>query len=350
MREVLDFIVIGAQKSGTSSVFEHLRAHPQLYIPPEKEYPFFSHDEIYAGGWSAFMSSAFCGAPAPDGMRWGTVTPWYMIGCPVDSEGALVAAGRWPRRGSAARQELRENLERIIPERIQARLPAVKLIAILRDPVDRCISHYGLDVLRKVADRKSFDRVIGELLEPATLESSRRLRAPTYVAWGEYGRVLHPYYEVFPREQILVCFTNDLGRAPRDFMREIFDHLGVNLEVVPPHLGTRYRAGATSRRFDWLPKPARLERKLATHAWARSLWHMLPRRTQARLLLHSRQANYRFLLWNRGGRAFDRREVSDDTLVQLRAHYEADRQVLEELIGRPVPWRPQTQAPDPVRA
>jgi hypothetical protein len=346
MPQGLDFIVIGAQKSATSSVFEHLRAHPSLYIPPEKEYPFFSHDEIYARGWPAYVSSAFRGAP--DDVQWGTVTPWYMVGCPVDSEGARVATGLWAGGGTVAQRDRPENTERIIPERIRARLPDVKLIAILRDPVERCISHYGLDVLRNVADRKGFDRVIAELLVPATLKSSRRLRAPTYVAWGEYGRILEAYYEVFPREQILVCFTGDLERAPRELIRELFDHLDIDTGVVPANLKTRYREGATSRRIGWLPKPAVVERKLAGQAWARSLWHLLPPRIRGRVLLRSREANYRFLLWNRGGGAFDRHEVSVETLARLRAHYEPDRQLLEELIGRPVPWRPVTHARDPV--
>ena len=281
-------------------------------------------------------------------MQWGTVTPWYMVGCPVDSEGAQVAAGHWAGRGTVAQRDRPENTESIIPERIREQLPAVKLIAILRDPVERCLSHYGLDVLRKVADRRRFDRTIGELLVPATLESSRRLRAPAYVAWGEYGRILEAYYEAFPREQILICFTSDLERAPRELMHEIFDYLRVDPSVVPANLETHYRAGATSRRIEWLPKPAVVERKLAGQAWARSLWHLLPPRIQARLLVRSREANYRFLLWNRGGGAFDRREVSVETLARLRAHYEADRQLLEALIGQPVPWRPATHARDPV--
>jgi hypothetical protein len=346
--QALDFIVIGAQKSGTSSVFEHLRVHPELYIPPDKEVPFFSHDEIHAGDWSAFVSSAFRGAP--DGMRWGTVTPWYMIGCPVDPEGAQAAAGHWPGREAAARRPLRQSPERIIPERIRAQLPAVKLIAILREPIARCISHYGYDVLRGVADQRRFDSVIAELLAPATLESSRRLRAPTYVAWGEYGRILRAYYEVFPREQILICFTSDLEKAPRELMRELFDHLGVDRDVVPANLGARYRAGATSRRMRWLPRPAKLERTLAGQTWARSLWHLLPPRIQGGVLLRSRAANYRFVLWNKRGGAFNQREVSAETLARLREHYEADRQALEGLIGRPVPWRAAARVNDSVGA
>jgi len=226
----------------------------------------------------------------------------------------------------------------IIPERIHAQLPGVKLIAILRDPVERCISHYAWDVFLATADRSRFDETIGELLTPAALERSRHRAGPGFVAWGEYGRILAAYYEVFPTEQIFVCFTSDLERAPREFMRELYDYLDVDRDFVPARLHARYRQAASSKRVGWLPSPAELERKLARENWARSLWRRLPAEVQTRALMRSRQANYRFRLWNRGGTPFDRHEASPETLERLRAHYERDRGLLEEVIGKPVPW------------
>ena len=321
----LDFIVIGAQKAGTSSLFEHLRSHPELYIPPNKEYPFFSHDERYAVGWSAYLSRAFRDAPA--GTCWGTVTPWYMVGCPVRVE-----------HGISSEPLADGGLERIIPNRIRARIPDVRLIAILRDPVSRCISHYGMAVLRGEADRGGFDRKIHDLLSPAALESSRRLEAPGYIAWGEYGRILKAYYDVFPREQIYVCFTSDLEHAPREFMQGLFEYLDVDPSFVPAHLGRRYRQAAASPRIR-SSLPGELERKLARQSWARALWRLLPPGIQRRAVRRSSEASYRFELWNRRGGGFNRREASPELLDRLGAHYEEDRLLLEELIGKPVPWR-----------
>jgi hypothetical protein len=325
MRETLDFLVIGAQKAGTSSVFEHLRSHPELYVPPQKEYPFFSHDETYSNGWTAYVWNAFRGAP--DEARWGTVTTWYMMGRPVRVRGEAPAE-----RGPG------ERTERIIPERIHAQLPGVKLIAILRDPVERCISHYAWDVFLGTADRSRFEETIGELLTPSALERSRHQDGPGFVAWGEYGRILAAYYEVFPREQILVCFTSDLDCAPQASIRELYGYLDVDRDFVPAKLHTRYRQAASSKRIGWLPSPAELERTLARQSWARSLWRRLPTDLQSRALLRSRQANYRFRLWNRGGAPFDRHEASPEALERLRGHYEQDRPLLEEVIGKPVPW------------
>jgi hypothetical protein len=325
MRETLDFIVIGAGKSASSSLFEHLRAHPELYIPPQKEYPFFSRDDVYENGWSAYMWNAFRGAPSA--ARWGTVTPQYMAGCPM-----RVGEGQVKGWLSA------EPTEEIIPTRIHAQLPGVKLIAILREPVERCISAYGMDIFLGKADRRRFDRTIDELLSSSGLESARHQRAPTHVTAGEYGRILRGYYDVFPREQILVCFTSDLERSSRALMAELFGYLRVDRDFVPGSLDKRYRQGATAERIGWLPSPWKLEKALARQRWARTLWHRLPAAVQSGALMRSRRVNYRVLLWNQGGRPFDRRDASPATLQRLHAHYERDRLLLEEVIGKPVPW------------
>ena len=72
----------------------------------------------------------------PRGTRRGVATPWYMAGSPLRAD-----------PDAAAEPYMPGLTERIIPERIHEQLPAVKLIAILRDPVYRCVSHYGMSVL-----------------------------------------------------------------------------------------------------------------------------------------------------------------------------------------------------------
>ena len=320
MDEALDFIVIGARKAGTTSLFEHLRRHPELYLPPAKYHPFFSDDVIYATGWAQFVSQNFCEAPAR--VMWGKVTNNYTSGFPShpNRDTLHTERGEW-----------------IIPERIQAMFPDVKLIAILRDPVERCVSDYGMSVLWGQEDRRSLDIRIAELLAPATLESSRRLVTPAFITYGEYGRILEPYYELFPREQILVCFTEELERGPRELMTWLYGFLGVDREFVPPALQIRYREGALAPRFAWLPSPRELELRLATMSVLRSVWRRLPVRTRKRILLRMRLLDFRLGVWNRRGS--DRLEATTETLGRLRAHYEADRELLESLIGRPVPWR-----------
>jgi hypothetical protein len=319
----LDLIVIGAQKAGTTSLFEHLRQHPELYLPPGKERPFFSDDEAYAAGWPSFAADTF--ADAPEAALWGKATPSYMLGCPVRADGKTPGEQRF------------ESTERIIPERIRELFPDVKLVAILRDPVERCVSNYRMHAMGRPS-LPPLDRRIAELLRPDALENSRRLGTAGFVTRGEYGRILEGYYAVFPRDQIFVCFTRDLEQTPHELMCKLFALVGVDPAFVPQSLATRHRAGATSPRIGWLRSPSELQKKLVCQPGVRSLWRLLPIGAQRRVILALREANYRFELWNGRGRKSERFDVSPETLARLRVHYEEDGVLLEQLIGKPVPW------------
>ena len=201
MKQSLDFIVIGAQKSGTTTLFEYLRKHPELFLPSGKEAPFFSHDTNWNEGWSEYVRHHF--ALATESKRWGTVTPHYMYGslCEAASPDELAAVSR---------------PERLVPERIASHSPNARLIAILRDPVDRAYSHYRMERFRE-AESRTFEEAIDFLLEPRQLEQSRRQpdEVAAYVTNGEYGRILTPYFELFGKDRILVCFASDLASEPR---------------------------------------------------------------------------------------------------------------------------------------
>src|SRR5664279_4969403 len=91
-KNTLDFIVIRAQKAGTTSLFEYLKRHPELCLAPGKEAPYFSHDVARARGWDSYMRRTF--PPSDPALKWGTVTPQYMAGgVPEASMDLAVAAG-----------------------------------------------------------------------------------------------------------------------------------------------------------------------------------------------------------------------------------------------------------------
>ncbi len=144
MKQLLDFIVIGAQKSGTTSLFEYMRKHPELCLPVAKEVPYFSNDVRYRDDWEAYLRKAF---PFSDPhRRWGTVTPQYMYG-------GLLHRERQPDRSPG------ESDVRTVPLLIRERLPDVRLIAILRDPVARARSHHAMTLLNGWETRP-FDQAV----------------------------------------------------------------------------------------------------------------------------------------------------------------------------------------------
>jgi hypothetical protein len=322
MKQLLDFIVIGAQKSGTTSLFEYLRRHPDLCLPAAKEVPYFSHNANYGQDWAAYLRQAFAFAD-PD-CRWGTVTPHYMYGGICD----------------AARQSdgpPSESDERTVPRRIRDRLPDVRLIAILRDPVERARSHHAMAALNGW-DSRPFAQAVQELLEPDALISSRRTPDETtgYVVWGEYGRILAGYLDAFSREQLLILFTTELRDDPESVLRRVFEFLTVDPEFIPDNLGTNYRQGGASRRFRWLDLND-VQSAASSSAVARRLWHALPEPARRRVDTRFDRLNYLLGLWNRRSRTPDA-ESDAATDRALREHYAHDAARISELLGVVAPW------------
>jgi hypothetical protein len=299
VKPALDFCVIGAQKGGTTTLFEHLRRHPDLCLPADKEAPFFNRPELYSRGVDELFRTYFPN-PVPVDRRVGTVTPQYMCiaGC---------------------------------ASRLADAFPGCRLIAILRDPVDRAYSHYRMAVRRDLETR-SFDDAIAEMLAgPDALAAARESVAlgETYVAWGEYGRVLGEYLERFAREQLLVVFTSALEHEPAAVLQSIYEFVGVPV-VLREGLGERYHVGGSRRRF---PNVQRRLRRSPV-GW---VWRRLPQRTRSRAFI-------RFDHWNVRAELDEDTETggprwSADTEARLRAHFAADEAQLASRFGLDLPWR-----------
>jgi hypothetical protein len=327
----LDFIVVGVQKAGTTSLFEYLRQHPEISLPAGKEVPYFSHDALYALGWATYMRKLAIADPTH---KWGTVTPHYLVGGVYQSTKKAELANSYD--------------ERTVPRRIRDQLPNVRLIAILRDPVERARSHHRMMAMEHL-DSRSFDDAVDELLRPEALEHSRRhpRERTGYVAWGEYGRTLGGYFDVFAREQILVVFADELEQAPAELLRRIHAFIGVKSDFEPENLGVRYRVGASERRFDWLGpyaplSPHGLKRALTGNSTARSIWHLIPESAKRRVRHPYERFALRFALWNRRpeeqGKTAQAAAVSATTLARLREHYAEDTERLAVLLGRSPTW------------
>jgi Sulfotransferase family len=320
MKPAFDFIVIGAQKAGTTALFEYIRRHPEISVPAGKEAPFYSHDSIWGAGWAPYAEKAF--AFAPESTRWGVATPHYMLGSLYEQVNGSVA-GRRP--------------EAIVPARIKQHAPGAKLIAILRDPVERAYSHYRMQVLRG-NECAPFEQAVAELLKPEALEQSRRrpTEETSYVSTGEYGRILAPYFELFGPEQVLVCFSRDLDRTPEQVMCGLWAFLGVEQDFTPDNLGRRYRVGGERKRAGWLDMDS-LQSLLADSRPVRAAWRTLPAGVRRRVDATYNELNYRLELWNRTtGR--NGHGPSAGVEEQLRAHFAADRAQLVSLLGEEPPW------------
>jgi len=291
---ILSFVVIGASKSGTTALFRYLRTDPDLYLPADKDAPFFAVDEFFEGGWEAFAATYF--AAAPPGALLGTVTPRYMED---------------PR----------------VPGRIAERMPDVRLIAILRNPIDRAYSQYRQQV-RRGKELLSFGDLVERLLAAQAWED----RAERILAPGHYARALKPFFELFPRQRLLVVFGEELASDPQSVIDRIRIFLGLQPGFTPPNLGKRYHVGGERQRFPGLIPALRKVAPL------RRLWRLLPRRRRAGLW------TWFFTQANVVEEAPE--PIPPALRERLVAHYREDIEDLEELIGRPVPWQ-ELRRPEP---
>jgi Sulfotransferase domain len=210
LRPLPDFLILGAQKAGTTALYAYLRWHPEITGPSFKEVSFF--DRHYARG-----------------------ERWYRAHLPARPRGLVARQrrGRWPAVGEASPSYL---FHPLAPERVAALLPRARLIAVLRDPADRAFSHYQHEVALgreplsfEDALAAEDERMQGEV-EHMALDPSYFSEAwwnYTYVTRGRYAEQLERWFAVFPREQLLVLFSDDLLRQPGETYARALAFLGV---------------------------------------------------------------------------------------------------------------------------
>jgi hypothetical protein len=332
----ISFIVIGAEKAGTTSLFEYLRRHPEVHLPADKEMAFFV-DRNYHRGWSWYLRHVLRDSPAD--MIAGEASVAYMSGSPL-------ADSSYPTTQTLtdtnAPQELSqpssdESLEEVVPRRIAEHLSDIRLLCVLRDPVARAYSQYRMEVLEGVESR-SFDQAIDELLSPNGLAIARTApkRTNSYVTKGEYARILGGFLKVFPSDRLLVIFSDDLSLKTEPTLKAIFGFIGVATDYVPDNLRVRYREGTTRRRMRWLNLYA-LQARIARIRWARALWHALPNAVREQIDRIYRVAGFRVVMWNaHRGDTEDR--ISEASEMRLREHFRSDSEELCELLGLEIPW------------
>jgi hypothetical protein len=224
-------LVIGAQRSGTTSIFNYLVQHPDVLPPLGKEIHYF--DFHYSRGVRYYRGRF----PYSHRLRQGAMTldatPYYLV-------------------------------HPLVPQRAAQLLPNVKLIALLRNPIERAYSHYQHEV-RGGREPLSFPEAIDREAERLAGEEERLRNQPGYYSWnhhrysythrGLYIEQLRRWLQHFPRSQLLVLQSEFLYREPAEATARVHRFLGLrdhrldryedtyqrgNYErTMPPELRTR---------------------------------------------------------------------------------------------------------------
>ena len=203
-----NFIIIGSQKSGTTSLASYISQHSQVLPAIKKETHFWSFKFHQGIDW---YLAHFPPIPKSQNLITGEATPSYLV---TDKA----------------------------PERIYRLLPNIKLLVILINPVDRAFSQYHHWQRLNWEDR-SFEVAINQELEilkttPKQPQGDRKYwrLSGNYIGRGVYIEFIQKWMAVFSREQFLILRGEGLYQTPDNTMKQVFDFLG-----LPEHKLAKYK-------------------------------------------------------------------------------------------------------------
>lgn len=280
-----NFICPGAQKAGTTTLFEILRQHPQIHIPPCKEVKFFYESEKYSRGM-----------------------PWYVDQFHVDTDSIKAVGDMTPEYMFFEE----------VPGRIHDSLGHdVKFIFCLRNPLQRAYSHYWMNV-RRGLESLSFEEAIE--LEAERLNLGKFERAAfSYVGRGFYAEQISRFLEHYPPKAMKFVLFEELITRPGGVAAEILRFL--NLDEAE---GIDYSIHANPAR---MPRSRRLTTVIDRPPMRASYF--------AKALIPSRKMRVRLrnLLRSLNSRSIKKPPIKERTRDLLLSTYESDIDRLQAIIA-----------------
>jgi hypothetical protein len=283
------FYVVGAAKCGTTSVWQYLKQHPQVFLPEMKEPCFFAS------------------APVPPNSE--------KRHCPGNREvykSLYQKANGYLAIGDASTRYL---WDPDVPARIHEVAPQARIVIVLRDPVERAYSHFSM-FNEKGTGRSTF---LETIQLPKSDIHSELFPQRIYVDAGLYYESVLRYFETFGREQVGIYFFDDLEKDTMTYMSAICRHIGVDPSLLDRKELARANLQGITPRAKWLYKAARavLSRRLRRSVFPPSVREWMGTSP----LLYKRYTQPR----------------DDRATKYLQSIYEPDLCRLEELLGRKLP-------------
>jgi hypothetical protein len=202
-----DFVIIGAQKGGTSFLYHLLTLHPLVEPAARKELHFFDNPELFDHG-AEWYRRCFPRLNSKDRQRFitGEATPYYLFDPPVAKRMAQI-------------------------------VPKARLIALLRNPIDRAYSHYQMQVKRGT--------------EPRTFEEAIEQQHSSYMSRGIYVDQLLRWFEFFGKEQMLILKSEDFFARPVETLKVVLTFLDLpDWQPEASELQQRRHSGTYKQKMD----------------------------------------------------------------------------------------------------
>ena len=240
-----NFLVIGAMKAGTTALSFYLEQHPQVYMSPIKEPNFFAFEgeDLYSR-WPNDQKGV-------NKLSVTDLETYRALFSEASDERAIGEASHWYLYSPKA------------PERIRHYVPQAKLIAVLRNPVDRAYSHFLHSVRTRTERVNDFARALRE----EETGNREEWNFEHYVDRGFYYTQLKRYFDIFDRNQIKIYLHEDLNHDTAGVLQDTFSFLGVNKTFLPDVSARRNVSGLPKNKFldDFLRRPNALKRVLKRH-------------------------------------------------------------------------------------
>ncbi len=199
----VDFVIAGTQKGGTTALRAGLQDHPQVCFTKKKEGQFFNDGRFFrtpiTAADYALYHQQFSHAKA--GQFWGDKTPGYMF------------------------------YERV-PQRIWEYNARMKVIIILRNPVDRAYSQYHMQLRHQWITESFLERLNME--RELMLKAAPRQIGGTVIARGYYVEQIRRLHRFFPDEQLCILRNEDLRQNPEETFRKVCIFLNIDPDALPP--------------------------------------------------------------------------------------------------------------------
>jgi hypothetical protein len=187
-----DFVVIGGMKCGTTALWQYLRDHPRIYVPNRRKNLEYFTPEGSAQNTAEWYAACFEDAPAT-AQAVGEISTEY-------SKHPFIPG---------------------VPARMAAVLPEARLIYLVRDPIERIVSHY-LHQINAAQETRTFNTAIRE-------EPDNR-----YLAYSRYYEQIEQFLDYYPAERILVLTSEELRADPAATLVSLCRFLGVDPDYTPP--------------------------------------------------------------------------------------------------------------------
>jgi hypothetical protein len=201
-----NFFIAGTARAGTTSLWEYLRQHPDIYMPPvfELKEPSFFCDSYGIKDWKQYLE--------------------------------LFAEGRGRKMIGEASGPYLTSPES--PARIREAFPEARFIISLRNPADRAFSKYKWMRANRFESAPSFEEALKLEESRAASDDFRKNNGQyfynfLYFQSGRYVEQVRRFFETFGREQVRVVIFEEWTRQPLETVREIFSFLGVDAQFAP---------------------------------------------------------------------------------------------------------------------